>query len=44
VRYVIDGQYQIGNHAAAGRTAIIYSLLGACKINHFNPVEWPPMF
>jgi hypothetical protein len=29
-----------GNHQATGRTAIIYSLLGICKINHVNPVEW----
>jgi transposase len=29
-----------GNHEAARRTAIIYSLLGTCKINSVNPVEW----
>jgi transposase len=29
-----------GNHEAAKRTAIIYSLLGTCKINNVNPVEW----
>lgn len=29
-----------GNHQAAGRAAIIYSLLGTCKINSVNPVEW----
>jgi hypothetical protein len=29
-----------GNHQAAERAAIIYSLLGTCKINHVNPVEW----
>jgi hypothetical protein len=29
-----------GNHEAARRTAIIYSLLGTCKINNVNPVEW----
>jgi transposase len=29
-----------GNHEAATRTAIIYSLLGTCKINNVNPTEW----
>lgn len=29
-----------GNHLAAKRTAIIYSLLGTCKINNINPTEW----
>ena len=29
-----------GNHQAAKRTAIIYSLPGNCKINNVNPVEW----
>jgi len=29
-----------GNHEAAKRTAIIYSLLGTCKINNVNPTEW----
>jgi hypothetical protein len=29
-----------GNHEAAKRTAIIYSLLGTCKINKVNPCEW----
>jgi len=29
-----------GNHEAAKRTAIIYSLLGTCKINNVNPEEW----
>jgi transposase len=29
-----------GNHEAAKRTAIIYSLLGTCKINNVNPAEW----
>jgi hypothetical protein len=29
-----------GNHEAAKRTAIIYSLLGTCKINNLNPAEW----
>lgn len=29
-----------GNHEAARRTAIIYSLLGTCKINQVNPIEW----
>jgi hypothetical protein len=28
-----------GNHQVAGRAAIIYSLLGTCKINRVNPVE-----
>ena len=28
------------NHEAARRTAIIYSLLGTCKINNVNPTEW----
>jgi hypothetical protein len=27
------------NHEAAKRTAIIYSLLGTCKINNVNPTE-----
>jgi hypothetical protein len=29
-----------GNHQAAERTAIIYSLLGSCKVNNVNPQEW----
>ncbi|MDR2804776.1 MAG: transposase, partial [Dysgonamonadaceae bacterium] len=29
-----------GNHLAAHRTAIIYSLLGTCKINNVNPEQW----
>ena len=29
-----------GNHEAAKRTAIIYSLLGSCKIQNVNPTEW----
>jgi transposase len=29
-----------GNHEAAERTAMIYSLLGTCKINNINPTEW----
>ena len=29
-----------GNHAAAKRTAMIYSLLGTCKINGVNPTQW----
>jgi transposase len=29
-----------GNHEAANRTAIIYSLLGTCRINNVNPTEW----
>ena len=29
-----------GNHEAAKRTAIMYSLLGSCKVNDVNPQEW----
>ena len=29
-----------GNHEAAERTAVIYSLLGSCKVNDVNPQEW----
>jgi transposase len=29
-----------GNHQAAERTAIIYTLMGSCKINNVNPQEW----
>jgi len=29
-----------GNHEAAGRTAIIYSLMASCKVNDVNPQEW----
>jgi len=29
-----------GNHEAAKRTAVIYSLLGTCKINNVNPTVW----
>jgi hypothetical protein len=29
-----------GNHLAAKRTAIIYSLPGTCRINNINPVVW----
>jgi transposase len=28
------------NHESAGRTAIIYSLLGTCKIHGINPMLW----
>jgi hypothetical protein len=29
-----------GNHEAAERTAVIYSLLGTCKLNNVNPERW----
>lgn len=29
-----------GNHEAAKRTTIIYSLIGTCKINKVNPIQW----
>jgi len=29
-----------GNHEAAERTAIIYSLMGTCMANNVNPQEW----
>ena len=29
-----------GNHEAARRTAIIYSLMGSCTVNNINPQEW----
>lgn len=29
-----------GSHKAAGRIAMIYSLLGTCKANNINPYEW----
>ena len=29
-----------GNHQAARRTAIIYSLFGSCQVNNVNPQEW----
>jgi transposase len=29
-----------GNHQAAERTAIIYSLMASCKVNDVNPQEW----
>jgi transposase len=29
-----------GNHEAARHTAIIYSLLGTCKLNNVNPTDW----
>ena len=29
-----------GSHKAAGRLAMIYSLLGTCKLNDVNPYEW----
>lgn len=29
-----------GSHKAAGRIAMIYSLLGTCKVNNINPYEW----
>jgi hypothetical protein len=29
-----------GNHKAAERTAIIYSLMGTCIANQVNPQEW----
>ena len=29
-----------GSHKAAGRLAMIYSLLGTCKVNDINPYDW----
>ena len=29
-----------GSHEAAQRTAIVYSLLGTCKLNGINPLTW----
>ena len=29
-----------GSHKAAERLAMIYSLLGTCKLNDVNPYEW----
>jgi len=29
-----------GNHQAARHTAIIYSLVGTCKLNNVNPTQW----
>ena len=29
-----------GNHEAAQKTAIVYSLLGTCKLNSVNPEKW----
>lgn len=29
-----------GSHQAAQRAAMVYSLLGTCKINNVNPYEW----
>ena len=29
-----------GSHESAQRAAIIYSLLGTCKLNNINPQEW----
>ncbi|MCK6610735.1 MAG: IS66 family transposase, partial [Bacteroidia bacterium] len=29
-----------GSHESAQRAAIIYSLLGTCKLNNVNPFEW----
>lgn len=29
-----------GNHEAAERASIIYSLMGTCKLNDINPQEW----
>jgi len=29
-----------GSHKAAERMAMIYSLMGTCKLNDINPYEW----
>lgn len=29
-----------GSHDAAQRAAVVYSLLGTCKINDINPYDW----
>ncbi len=29
-----------GSHEGAQRSAMIYSLLGTCKMNNVNPKEW----
>ena len=32
--------YFAGSHAGADRAAILYSLLGTCRLNKVNPWEW----
>lgn len=29
-----------GNHEAAGRSAMLYSLFATCKLHHVNPTQW----
>jgi len=29
-----------GNHEAAGRSAMLYSLFATCKLHNVNPVQW----
>ena len=29
-----------GNHEAAQRSAVLYSLFATCKLHHVNPIEW----
>ena len=29
-----------GNHEAAGRSAMLYSLFATCKLHNVNPIEW----
>ena len=31
-----------GSHEAAKRSAMLYSLLGTCKLHHINPATWLP--
>jgi hypothetical protein len=31
-----------GSHARAERAAVVYSLLGSCKLQNINPYDYPP--
>ena len=33
-----------GNHEAAQRSAMLYSLFATCKLHHVNPIEWLTCF
>ena len=39
-RYRAKNYYFAGSHDGARRAAVLYSLLGTCRLNKVNPWEW----
>ena len=43
MKYIAIGRknyYFAGSHDGAKRAAVLYSLLGTCRLNKVNPWEW----